>query len=262
MSVSIKSSQEIELMREAGRILASVHQELGKNIRPGMSTMDIDRLGEEMIRSYGCIPSFKNYCGYPASICVSVNDEVVHGIPSERRLIQEGDIVSLDAGVIYKGYHSDAARTVAVGEISEEAKLLIERTRQSFFEGMKKAVAGNHLHDISAAIGDYAESFGYGVVRDLCGHGIGNHLHEDPEIPNFKQWRRGIKLRPGMTLAVEPMINLGTPEVAWMDDEWTVVTEDGAPSAHYENTILITEGKPEILSLTEEEKAAGYLDLF
>lgn len=262
MSVSIKSSQEIELMREAGRILASVHQELGKNIRPGMSTMDIDQLGEEMIRSYGCIPSFKNYCGYPASICVSVNDEVVHGIPSEKRLIQEGDIVSLDAGVIYKGYHSDAARTVAVGEISEEAKLLIERTRQSFFEGMKKAVAGNHLHDISAAIGDYAESFGYGVVRDLCGHGIGNHLHEDPEIPNFRQWRRGIKLRPGMTLAVEPMINLGTPEVAWMDDEWTVVTEDGAPSAHYENTILITEGKPEILSLTEEEKAAGYLDLF
>ena len=262
MSVSIKSSQEIELMREAGRILASVQQELGRNLRPGMSTMDIDQLGEEMIRSYGCIPSFKNYCGYPASICVSVNDEVVHGIPSEKRLIQEGDIVSLDAGVIYKGYHSDAARTVAVGEISEEAKLLIERTRQSFFEGMKKAVAGNHLHDISAAIGDYAESFGYGVVRDLCGHGIGNHLHEDPEIPNFKQWRRGIKLRPGMTLAVEPMINLGTPEVAWMDDEWTVVTEDGAPSAHYENTILITEGKPEILSLTEEEKAAGYLDLF
>ena len=262
MSVSIKSSQEIELMREAGRILATVHQELGKNIRPGMSTMDIDRLGEEMIRSYGCIPSFKNYCGYPASICVSVNDEVVHGIPSEKRLIQEGDIVSLDAGVIYKGYHSDAARTVAVGEISEEAKLLIERTRQSFFEGMKKAVAGNHLHDISAAIGDYAQSFGYGVVRDLCGHGIGNHLHEDPEIPNFRQWRRGIKLRPGMTLAVEPMINLGTSEVEWMDDEWTVVTEDGAPSAHYENTILITEGKPEILSLTEEEKAAGYLDLF
>ena len=262
MSVSIKSSQEIELMREAGRILATVHQELGKNIRPGMSTMDIDRLGEEMIRSYGCIPSFKNYCGYPASICVSVNDEVVHGIPRADRIIKEGDIVSLDIGVIYKGYHSDAARTVAVGEISEEAKLLIERTRQSFFEGMKKAVAGNHLHDISAAIGDYAESFGYGVVRDLCGHGIGNHLHEDPEIPNFRQWRRGIKLRPGMTLAVEPMINLGTSEVEWMDDEWTVVTEDGAPSAHYENTILITEGKPEILSLTEEEKAAGYLDLF
>ena len=262
MSVTIKSAREIELMRESCRLLEIVHNELADIIKPGISTLDIDRYGEKRIRSLGGIPNFKNYNGYPASICVSVNDEVVHGIPNKHRILQEGDIVSLDAGVIYKGYHSDAARTVAVGEISEEAKLLIERTRQSFFEGMKKAVAGNHLHDISAAIGDYAESFGYGVVRDLCGHGIGNHLHEDPEIPNFKQWRRGIKLRPGMTLAVEPMINLGTPDVAWMDDEWTVVTEDGAPSAHYENTILITEGKPEILSLTEEEKAAGYLDLF
>ena len=159
--------------------------------------------------------------------------------------------------MIHKGYHSDAARTIAVGEISEEAKLLIERTRQSFFEGMKFATAGNHLHDISKAIGNYAESFGYGVVRDLCGHGIGTHLHEEPEIPNFKQFRRGIKLRPGMTLAVEPMVNLGTREVVWMDNEWTVVSEDMSLSAHYENTILITEGKPEILTLTESERAAG-----
>lgn len=262
MSVTIKSEREIELMREAGRILALVHQTLGKEIKPGMSTLDVDELGEEMIRSYGCIPSFKNYCGYPASICVSVNEEVVHGIPSAKRILQEGDIVSLDAGVIYKGYHSDAARTIAVGDVSQEAQDLIERTRQSFFEGMKKAVAGNHLYDISAAVGDYAESFGYGVVRDLVGHGIGSSLHEEPEVPNFRQWRRGIKLRPGMTLAVEPMINIGTPEVVWMDDEWTVVTEDLSLSAHYENTILITEGKPEILSLTEEEKAAGFLDLF
>lgn len=262
MSVTIKSSREIELMREAGRILALVHQQLGKEIRPGMSTMDIDRLGDEMIRSYGCIPSFKDYCGYPASICVSVNEEVVHGIPSDARILEEGDIVSLDAGVIYKGYHSDAARTVAVGEISEDARLLIERTRQSFFEGMKHACAGGRLYDISAAIGEYAESFGYGVVYDLCGHGIGSSLHEDPEIPNNRQRRRGMKLRPGMTLAVEPMINLGTADVLWLDDDWTVVTEDMSLSAHYENTILITEGKPEILSLTEEEKAAGYLDLF
>lgn len=262
MSVTIKSAREIELMREAGRILARVHQDLGKEIKPGMSTLDVDRLGEEMIRSYECIPSFKNYCGYPASICVSVNEEVVHGIPRKDKILQEGDIVSLDAGVIYKGYHSDAARTVAVGEISKEAQDLIDRTRQSFFEGMKKAVARKHLHDIGAAIGTYAESFGYGVVRDLVGHGIGTHLHEDPEIPNFKQFRRGIKLRPGMTLAVEPMINMGTPEVVWMDDEWTVVTEDMSLSAHYENTILITEGRPEILSLTEDEKAAGFLDLF
>ena len=261
MTITIKSSEEIELMREAGRILAKVHQNLGKEVKPGMSTLDLDRLGEEMIRSFGCIPSFKNYCGYPASICVSVNDEVVHGIPTDKRIIQEGDIVSLDAGVIYKGYHSDAARTVAVGEISQEARLLIERTRQSFFFFFSSGTVGRHLHDISRAVGDYAEKFGYGVVRDLCGHGIGSHLHEEPEIPNFRQWRRGPKLRAGMTLAVEPMINIGTPEVFWMDDEWTVVTGDHSLSAHYENTILITEGKPEILSLTEEEKEAGLLDL-
>ncbi|MCM1106071.1 MAG: type I methionyl aminopeptidase [Blautia sp.] len=262
MSVTIKSPREIELMREAGRILADVHQRLGKEIRPGMSTMDIDQLGEAMIRGHGCEPSFKNYCGYPASICVSVNEEVVHGIPRTDRILKEGDIVSLDAGVIYKGYHSDAARTVAVGEISEEARLLIERTRQSFFEGMKKAVAGNHLHDISRAIGSYAQSCGYGVVRDLCGHGIGSNLHEEPEIPNYRKLFPGVKLKQGMTLAVEPMINLGTADVLWMDDEWTVVTEDMSLSAHYENTILITEGKPEILSLTEEEKEAGFMELF
>jgi methionyl aminopeptidase len=257
MSVTIKSAREIELMRQAGKILAKVHEDLGKELKPGMSTLDIDRLGEEMIRSFGCEPSFKNYQGYPASICVSVNEEVVHGIPSKDRIIQEGDIVSLDAGVIYKGYHSDAARTHGVGQISEEAALLIQRTRQSFFEGMKFATAGNHLHEISKAIGDYAESFGYGVVRDLCGHGIGTHLHEDPEIPNFRQLRRGIKLRPGMTLAVEPMIDAGSAEVVWMDDDWTVVTEDLSLSAHYENTILITEGRPEILTLTEQEIAEG-----
>lgn len=255
MSVTIKSSREIELMRQAGKILAKVHEGLEKELRPGMSTLDIDRLGEDMIRSFGCEPSFKNYQGYPASICVSVNEEVVHGIPSKDRIIKEGDIVSLDAGVIWQGYQSDAARTHGVGEISEEARLLIERTRQSFFKGMEYAVAGNHLHQISKAIGDYAQSFGYGVVKDLCGHGIGSHMHEEPEIPNFRQFRRGIKLRPGMTLAVEPMINLGTEDVVWMDDEWTVVTEDMSLSAHYENTILITDGRPEILSLTDTEIA-------
>ena len=255
MSVTIKSEQEIALMREAGRILALVHQELGKEIKPGMSTWQIDQLGEEMIRSYGCEPSFLGLYGYPASICVSVNEEVVHGIPSKKRILQEGDIVSLDAGVIYKGYHSDAARTVAVGPISQEAQLLIERTRQSFFEGMKKATAENHLHAISRAIGDYAESFGYGVVRELTGHGIGSSLHEDPVIPNYRKRLPGIKLKPGMTLAVEPMINAGTHEVYWLQDEWTVVTRDHALSAHYENTVLITEGKPEILTLTPEEKA-------
>ena len=251
MSVSIKTAREIELMREAGRLLEIVHDELAKVIKPGISTWEIDRKGEELIRSFGCIPNFLNYNGYPASICVSVNDEVVHGIPSKKRILQEGDIVSLDAGLIYKGYHSDAARTHAVGEISAEAKKLIEVTRQSFFEGIKYAKAGNHLNDISKAIGAYAESFGYGVVRDLVGHGIGTSLHEDPQIPNFAQRRRGIRLVPGMTLAIEPMINIGRPDVCWLDDDWTVVSEDGSLSAHYENTILITEGEPEILTLTK-----------
>ena len=250
MSVSIKSTREIELMREAGRLLEITHNEMEKALKPGMSTMDINRIGEEVIRSFGCIPSFLNYNGYPASICVSVNDEVVHGIPHKDHIIQEGDIVSLDAGLIYKGYHSDAARTHLVGECSPEAKKLVEVTKQSFFEGIKFAKAGHHLFEISAAIGDYAESFGYGVVRDLVGHGIGTHLHEDPQIPNFRQRGRGLKLMPGMTLAIEPMINIGRPDVEWLDDDWTVVTEDGSLSAHYENTILITEGEPEILSLT------------
>ena len=249
MSVTIKSAREIELMREAGRLLAEVHEELAAFIRPGISTKDIDKLGEKLIREKGCIPNFLNYHGYPAPVCVSVNDEVVHGIPNKHRILQDGDIVSLDAGLIYKGYHSDAARTHAVGNISKEAQQLIEVTRQSFFEGMKYAKAGNRLHDISNAIAAYAESFGYGVVRDLVGHGIGTELHEDPQIPNFKQNRRGIKLVPGMTLAIEPMINAGTWEVCWLDDEWTVVSEDGSLSAHYENTVLITDGEPEILTL-------------
>ena len=249
MSVTIKSAREIELMREAGRLLAEVHDELAAFIRPGISTEDIDKLGEKLIREKGCIPNFLNYHGYPASVCVSVNDEVVHGIPSKHRILQDGDIVSLDAGLIYKGYHSDAARTHAVGTISKEAQQLIDVTRQSFFEGIKYAKAGNRLHDISNAIAAYAESFGYGVVRDLVGHGIGTELHEDPQIPNFKQLRRGMKLMPGMTLAIEPMINAGTWEVCWLDDEWTVVSEDGSLSAHYENTVLITDGEPEILTL-------------
>ena len=212
MAVTIKSPREIELMREAGRILAKTHEELAKNLRPGMSTWDIDHMGEE-------------------------------------HFLDEGDIVSLDAGVIYKGYHSDAARTYGIGEIDDDAKKLIEVTRQSFFEGIKFAKAGNHLNDISAAIQKYAESFGFGVVRDLVGHGIGSHLHEDPEIPNFARKRKGILLQPGMTLAIEPMITEGSYEVVWLDDDWTVMTEDGGWAAHYENTILITENEPEILSL-------------
>ncbi|MDO5391614.1 MAG: type I methionyl aminopeptidase [Eubacteriales bacterium] len=251
MSVSVKSPKEIEKMRKAGHLLEQVHNELAKMIRPGVSTWEIDHEGEKIIRELGCIPNFLNYNGFPASFCTSINDEVVHGIPSKERVLQEGDIISLDAGLIYEGYHSDAARTYGVGEISKEAQQLIDVTRQSFFEGIKYAKAGHHLHEISAAIGAYAEKFGYGVVRDLVGHGIGTSLHEDPQIPNFAQKRRGIRLQPGMTLAIEPMINMGRADVCWLDDDWTVVTEDGMLSAHYENTVLITEGEPELLTLTK-----------
>ena len=253
MPVSIKSAKEIELMRTAGRILGRVHEELAREIVPGMSTLDIDRICEELIRSYGCIPSFLNYEGFPASVCVSVNDEVVHGIPSGRRIVKEGDIISLDTGVIYKGYQSDAARTVGVGNISKQAADLIERTKLCFFAGMQYAKAGGRLFDISAAIGDCAHQYGYGVVRDLVGHGIGRNMHEPPEIPNFRQRFRGIRLRPGMTLAVEPMINIGTWRVNWSSNGWTVTAADGSLSAHYENTILITRSGPELLSVTEEE---------
>lgn len=251
MSVTIKTAHEIELMREAGRLLNIVHKELADAIRPGISTYELDKLGERVIRSFGCVPNFLNYNGFPASFCISVNDEVVHGIPRKNQILHEGDIVSIDAGLIYKGMHSDAARTYGVGRISPEAQKLIDVTRESFFRGIEFAKAGNHLHEISAAIGDYAESFGYGVVRDLVGHGIGAALHEDPQIPNFRQRGRGIRLAKGMTLAIEPMINAGRADVEWLDDDWTVVTEDGSLSAHYENTILITDGEPEILTLTE-----------
>ncbi len=252
MSVTIKNAQGIELMRIAGQILGKVHNEVARELKAGMSTWDVDRIAEELIRSYGCTPSFLNYEGFPASVCVSVNDEVVHGIPSKYRILKEGDIVSLDMGVIYKGYQSDAARTVGIGPISEEARLLIERTKECFFEGARMARAGNHLYDIGRAIDANIRPYGYGIVRDLCGHGIGQKMHEDPDIPNYRMMRRGMKLKSGMTLAIEPMINAGSYAVKWKDDGWTVVTCDGSLSAHYENTVLVTEDGPEILSLVED----------
>ena len=254
MAVTIKSAKEIQLMMESGKILAEVLERLGEMIKPGISTLDIDREGAKIIKSFNTIPSFLNYNGYPASICVSVNDQVVHGIPNQYTILEEGDIVSLDAGVIHKGYHSDAARTFPVGQISEDARLLIERTRQSFYEGIKFARAGCHLYELSTARDSYISQFGYGIVRDLVGHGIGKNLHEDPQIPNFKQKRRGMKLQAGMTLAIEPMINAGRADVVWEDDDWTVSTDDGSLSAHYENTVLITDGEPVILTLP----ASGY----
>lgn len=252
MSISIKNPEEIELMKEAGRILAITHEELKKAIKPGITTYDIDKLGEEVIRSYGCTPSFLNYCGYPASICVSINEEVVHGIPSRTRYIKEGDIVSLDAGVIYKGYHSDSARTYGVGEISPVCTDLIKVTKQSFFEALKVAQAGNHIKDIGVAVERYVLQHGFDVVVDLVGHGVGKNLHEEPDVPNFATRRRGPKLKAGMTIAIEPMVTVGDYHVNWLDDGWTVVTADGLAAAHYENTILITESEPVILSRAED----------
>lgn len=249
MAIIIKSQREIELIKESCKRLEYVHNELSKIIKPGISTYEINAYGEKLIRAQEGIPNFLNYNGYPASICTSVNDEVVHGIPKKNVILKEGDIISLDAGLIYKGYHSDAARTYAVGKISDDVQKLMDVTKQSFFEGIKMAKAGNHLYDISNAIAEYINGFGYGIVRDLVGHGVGTKLHEDPQIPNFEQNRKGPLLRPGMTLAIEPMVNLGTWEVEWLDDDWTVVSADGSPSAHYENTVLITEGEPEILTL-------------
>lgn len=247
--VTIKSQREIELMRDAGKLLRDVHNRLAEEIAPGISTLDLDRIGEELIRKTDSIPSFLNYEGYPASVCVSINEEVVHGIPKADRFIEEGDIVSLDIGLIHNGYQSDAARTHAVGRISEEAANLIRVTQESFFEGIKFAKEGNHLHDISNAIGNYCIDRGYGVVYDLVGHGIGREMHEAPQIPNFPQKRKGILLCAGMTLAIEPMINIGTGDVEFQDDGWGCLTADRSLSAHYENTILITEAEPEILTL-------------
>lgn len=249
MHITIKTDSEIELMRKSGHLLSRVHDELHEAVREGISTYELDEIGEKTIRALGGIPNCKNYEGFPNAVCISVNDEVVHGIPSRTRFLEEGDIVTFDTGLIYKGYHSDAARTWGVGKISDDAQKLIDVTRESFFEGIKKARAGHRLHEISRAIDDYVTPRGYGIVRELTGHGIGTSLHEDPMVPNYRQWRRGVKLKAGMTICVEPMITMGERYVGWLDDEWTVVTVDGSLAAHYENTILITDSDPEILTI-------------
>ena len=235
-------------MRKASKIVSQTHELLEKNVRPGITTIELNQIAEEFIRGKGAIPSFLGYRGFPASICVSVNEEVIHGIPGLRRL-KSGDIVSIDIGVTFQRFHGDAARTYPVGDVSSEHLKLIEVTRDCFFEAIKYAAAGRHLHELSAAVQDYAESHGCSVVRDWCGHGIGRQLHEDPNVPHTRQKKRGPRLVSGMTLAIEPMINLGTYEVSQLEDTWTIVTKDGKHSAHYENTILITADSPEILTL-------------
>ncbi len=248
MAVSIKTPEQIDKMRAACRIVGECLNMLEGEIRVGITTLELDKIAADFIKSRGGIPTFLNYNGYPGNICISVNEEVIHGIPGLRRL-KTGDIVSMDVGVTLNGFIGDAARTFTVGTVKDELLKLIEVTRQSFFEGIKHAHAGSHLYQISAAIGAYAESFGYGVVKEFTGHGVGRQLHEAPEIPNFRQPSRGIRLQPGMTLAIEPMVNLGTANIWILPDEWTVITRDKKPSAHYENTILITDGEPEIMTL-------------
>ena len=252
MAISIKSDAEIKKMRQAAKILVKTHELVANHIKVGVTTRELDQIAESYIISQGAIPSFKDYGGYPATICASINDEVVHGIPSKRKL-QQGDILSVDIGVYHNGYHSDAARSYGIGELSPDMQKLIDVTKQSFYEGIKFAKDGHHLSEISQAIQKYAESNGFSIVRDLVGHGIGKELHEEPQIPNYKTPGRGPKLRKGMVLAIEPMVNMGTWEVNVLDDDWTVVTRDGMPSAHYENTIVITDGEPEILTISKED---------
>jgi methionyl aminopeptidase len=246
--ISIKSKREIDLMREAGRIVALAHQEAARIIRPGISTYELDQRIEKLIRDQGATPSFKGYGGFPATACISINEQVVHGIPKKDVFLKEGDLVSVDIGAYYKGYHGDSAWTYAVGNVSDEVRQLMDVTKESLFRGIAQAVPGNRVSDISHAVQTYAESFGYGVVREFVGHGVGKQLHEDPQVPNFGLPNRGPKLRAGMTIAIEPMINMGTPRVRVLDDDWTAVTIDGKPSAHYEHSIAITDDGPIILT--------------
>ena len=245
--ITLKSTHEIELMRRAGKITAAARALAGEMVKPGVTTQAIDRAVDAFIRKQGAVPSFYHYNGFPASVCISVNNEIIHGIPGKRRL-QEGDIVSIDVGACIGGFHGDCAATFPCGTVSAEARNLIDVTRQSFFEGIRNAVEGNRIGDISAAVQQYAESHGCGVVREYVGHGVGTKLHEPPEVPNFGRPGRGPRLVRGMTIAVEPMINAGVPGVMKLSNGWTVVTADGKWSAHYENTILITGGEPEILT--------------
>ena len=247
--ITIKSAKQIEKMRKACKITKEALDLIEKNVKPGISTKQLDKIAYDFIKSQGGKPNFLNYNGFPGSICASVNDEVVHGIPSKDVILKEGDIISVDMGTLLDGWHSDAARTFAVGKISDEAQRLIDVTKQSFFEGIKHIKHGAKLGDVSAAIQEYVEENGYSVVRDLVGHGIGQSLHEDPSVPNFGHYGKGIRLAAGMTLAIEPMVNEGDYEVAVLDDDWTVVTADGHLSAHYENTVLVTKDGCEILTL-------------
>lgn len=245
--ITIKSEREIALMREAGMMVSKTHQYLKPFIKEGITTKELDRLAEEFIRKMGGVPTCKGYEGFPATLCTSVNDEVVHGIPSKRKL-KNGDIITIDMVISYKGYQGDAAWTYAVGDVSDDKKYLMEHTERALYEGVKMVKPGNHIGDISNAVEKYARAHHLGVVRELCGHGIGTDMHEDPEVPNFGHPGEGARLREGMVICIEPMLNYGTARVYQLDDGWTVKTDDGKPSAHYEHTVLVTKDGYEILT--------------
>ncbi|MBR6572292.1 MAG: type I methionyl aminopeptidase [Clostridia bacterium] len=247
--IVLKTGRELSVMREACKISARALKLIGEAIEPGVTTAELDRIAEKFIRSCGATPNFKGYNGYPATACISINNEVIHGIPTAKRKIQNGDIVSVDLGALFEGYHGDNAATFACGDVSEEAKRLMDATRESLYEGIKMARAGGRIGDISNAIQSYVEARGYSVVRDFVGHGVGTSLHEAPEVPNFGVAGRGVRLMPGMTLAIEPMINIGKPQVKIMPDGWTVLTQDGSLSAHFEHTIAITADGPQIMTI-------------
>lgn len=247
--IVLKTVRELKIMKEACRISAGALQLIGKAIEPGITTAELDRLAEEYIRKQGAQPNFKNYQGYPATACISINDQVIHGIPNNKRKILAGDIVSVDLGAMFEGYHGDNAATFACGDISAEAKRLIDTTQESLYEGINAAVVGGRIGDIGHAVQRYVEARGYSVVRQFVGHGVGTHLHEAPEVPNFGTPGRGIRLQPGMTLAIEPMVNAGQPEVKTLQDGWTVLTKDGSLSAHFEHTIAITNDGPQIMTV-------------
>jgi methionyl aminopeptidase len=248
MAISIKSDREIELMTIAGNIVYETHKYLKEYLKPGITTKRLDTLAEDFIISKGAIPSCKGFEGYPATLCTSINEEVVHGIPSNRKL-KNGDIITLDICACYKGYHGDSAWTYAIGDISCDKEYLLEHTEKSLYEGLKQVKPGNRIGDISSAIEEYAKKHKLGVIKELEGHGIGRQMHEEPEVPNYGKAGKGARLVPGMTIAVEPMVIMGKPDIYQLDDGWTIVTEDGSLSAHYENTILITEKEPEILTI-------------
>ncbi len=254
--VYIKSKKEIEIMEEACKLAYLTHKEIEKHIKPGISTLELDKIAEKYILSQNAIPAQKGYPSgirgvpdFPATLCISINDVVIHGIPNKNIYLKDGDVVSIDLVVLKNGFHGDAARTYIVGQASKEKQRLLDVTKQAFFEGIKYAVPGNRIGDISHAIGEYVHQNGYSVVREFQGHGIGREMHEDPGVPNYGKAGKGIRLEPGMTIAVEPMVIEGKPDILELDDGWTIITEDGSLSAHYENTILITEKEPKILTL-------------